>query len=234
MIGDTASYTAHAWWQVGAAPDAVLSYVMAHRPAGSTLTGTGSGGNSRTGSRFWMLDYSWPPEPGVLGARELQVTVTALPGSASGVLAESQSDWVVPRPSSERIPSGVGEIDITSHRPPGQPSELARVTNLRKIRQAVAVFNAMPIVQPIVYHCPELRGGGPVITFTFRRGVGGPAVAQVSFTEFPNLDAVGGPCTAVELTIHGRRRHPLIGGDFIRRIDKLLGIDLEPRHLEGK
>jgi hypothetical protein len=69
-----------------------------------------------------------------------------------------------------------------------------------------------------------------MITFTFRRADGGPAVAEASFTEFPHLGEVSAPCTPVELMVRGRRGRPLIGGHFIRHIDKLLGIDLEPRH----
>jgi hypothetical protein len=225
LIGETPRYTAHAWWRVDASPGDVQSYIRAHPPVGSQPTGTGSGGNTRTGSRSWTLDYTWPPRRGVLGARELQVTITALPGSAAGVLAESQSTWVVARPRSEEIPAGIGEVDIASHKP-GQPSSYARVTDAGKVGRLVAIFDRMPIVQPGVFSCPALIAGGRVVTFAFRSGVGGPAVAQASFTEFPHFRGVSGQCTPVELRIHGRRQRPLIGGQFIRRIERLLGIDL--------
>jgi hypothetical protein len=43
-----------------------------------------------------VLDFTWPPRLGVLAERELQVTITALSRSTTGVLAESQS-VTVPR-----------------------------------------------------------------------------------------------------------------------------------------
>jgi hypothetical protein len=84
----------------------------------------------------------------------------------------------------------------------------------------------MPIVQPIVINCPMLQFGGRIVTFDFRARDGGPSVAQASFTEYPHLGTGSGPCTPVELTIHGRPQHPLAGGHFITRVDRLLGIDL--------
>jgi hypothetical protein len=161
-----------------------------------------------------MVGYTWPEVAGVLGDRELQVTVTALPGSVTGVLAESQSDWVVPRPSTERIPGSVREIDIIA-RKPGRSPYLVHVTDGGEVRYMVGLFNSMPIVQPVTINCPALLGGGQVLTFTFRNRRGGPSQAEASFTEFPNLSAWSGPCTPVELRIGGRRQQSLAGGHFI-------------------
>jgi hypothetical protein len=172
-----------------------------------------------------MVDYTWSPVPGILGYREVQVTVTALPGAVTGVLAESQSDWIVPRPHSERIPPTVRQIVITSRKPGHRPTS-TRVTDRRKVSQVVAVFNAMPIVQPIIFSCPLLLTGSPVVTFTFRTRPSGRTTAHASFTEFPHLGAGSGPCNPVELRIHGRPQDPLTGGHFVSRLEKILGVDL--------
>ncbi len=219
---DSARYNAHEWWTVQGRPGAVIAYVKAHTPAGSRQTDAGSGGNLRTGSRSWMVGYTWPSIPGVMGEREVDVTVTALSASTTGVLLESQSDWVVPRPSSERIPATVRAIDIRTVAPNRAPAEV-RVTAGRQVRRIVAIFNAMPIVQPIVINCPALIAGGPQVTFSFLSHTGGPAVAKAGYTEHPNLGLWSGPCTPVTLTIDGRRQRDLTGGHFITQIDKILG-----------
>src|ERR1700722_12861595 len=97
---DFASLTAHTWWTVPGNPQSVIDAIEANPPAGATQDGTGSGGNFKTGTSELDVDYQWPPIAGVLGPRLVRVTVTSLGRGLTGVLAESQSIWGVPRPGS--------------------------------------------------------------------------------------------------------------------------------------
>ncbi|HEX4008607.1 MAG TPA: hypothetical protein VHX62_01280 [Solirubrobacteraceae bacterium] len=217
----------HAWWRVSGDAAGVLAYVRAHAPAGARPGGTGEIIDTHTGASARTLDYDWPPIAGVLGERELAVTVMTLPGGVAGVLAEAESDWIVPRPASERIPSAVREIDIAVAKP-DQPAGAPRsVTSRARVRRIVALFNAMPITQPAWYSCPaEMLSGSRRLTFTFRARVGGPALARATYADYRPLNAPSGPCTPIQLTIGGRAQDGLIGGYFIRRIDRMLDANL--------
>ena len=112
---DMAHAVAHEWFSVPGTPDELISYVRAHPPAGGRVFTTGSIGNAFTGTSAQILYFQWPSVAGVLGSRELAITATALSGSVTGVLAESQSDWIVLRPASEIIAvAQTHEIEITS------------------------------------------------------------------------------------------------------------------------
>jgi len=227
LSADSARAVVDAWWRVTGDAAGVLAYIRAHPPAGATLAGTGESGNTHTGVVAQSLDYEWPPIAGVLGQRELQITVMDLPGGAAGVLAEAQSDWVVPRPSGERIPAAVREIDIAIARPQ-QPAGPARgVTGRARVRRIVALFNAMPITQPEVTSCPaEMLSGSRTLTFTFRATAGGAALARATYVDYPPLDGPSDQCKSIQLTIGGKAEDALTGGDFIARIDRVLGANL--------
>ena len=109
-----ATATAHAWWTVPGAAQRVIDAIEADPPAGATQAGTGSGANAKTGTSELEVDYQWPPVADVLGSRLLRVTVTSVGGGRTGVLAEAQSVWVVPRSASERIPAATRVVEITS------------------------------------------------------------------------------------------------------------------------
>jgi hypothetical protein len=229
LTATTARIDVHAWWRVPGTPAAVLAYIRAHPPAGSRLFATGSSGSvGSPGSpapgasdSAQSLDFSWPPPGGVLLFRELAVTVTALPGGQTGVLGQAESDWIVPRPVSERIPAATRDVDITSALS-GRPTISVRVTRPATVRRIVAIFDALPTAQPVFYACPLLLNvGARVITFRFRAGPQGRQLAQATYTAYPHL-ATSGPCNAIQFTISGRRQTALLGGAFMRRIQRLV------------
>jgi hypothetical protein len=232
LTATTARIDAHAWWRVPGTPAAVLAYIRAHPPTGSRLFATGSGhigppGRPAPGAsdNAQSVDFSWPPPGGVLRFRELAVTVTALPGGQTGVLGQAESDWIVPRPASERIPAATREVDVTSAAT-GRPTISLRVTRSATVRRIVAIFDALPIAQPVFYGCPLLTSeGAHVITFRFRAGPQGRELAQATYTAYAHL-ATSGPCNAIALTIGGRRQTALIGGDFMRPIQRLVHTSL--------
>lgn len=229
LVATTARADVHAWWLVPGRPDSVLAYIKAHLPAGSKLYATGSGHSGRSGRTVEFVDYSWPAIPGVMGFRELAVSVTSLSSTVSGVLAQAQSDWIVLRAASERIPAGTHEIDVTSAKLGGSAIVSLRVTTAVKVRRIVALIDAMPIVQPATMSCPGLTDvGARVMAFKFRPHVAGKLLAQATYIDYPGLTATSGPCNAIDIRIRGRRRAPLIGGDFVTQAQRVLGVRLRP------
>ncbi len=216
----------HAWWLVPGSPDAAVAFIKSHPPSGSTLDGTGAmyaGGTLVDQS----ADFAWPAIPRVLGERELAVTVMALADGETGLLAQSQSNWIVPRPRTERIPAATHEIDISSALVNGPTTVALSVTGEAKVRSIVALLDSMPIVQPAVYHCPALIGtGARLIGLDFRAATGGELLARATYVAYRGLAYSSGPCNPIELMIGADREKPLLGGDFLRRIQRVLGVSL--------
>jgi hypothetical protein len=225
LEGDEARTVAHGWWEVPGIPGDVIAYIRAHPPTGGTQFGTGAAGNIYNGTSADSLYYQWPGVRGVLGYRELAVTATALPDGETGVLAEAQSDWIVPRPTGERIPSSTAEIDIASGTPRQAPSESFSVSTPSEVRKIVRLINGLPIAQPIVYNCPALTDPR-FVRMTFRAATEGPALAVLTYYDFRPWAGPSNACKTVDLTIAGRRQDPLIGGDFLQAIGRMLGRSL--------
>lgn len=221
LEGDRARVTAQVWWQLPGSPAAAIAYVRAHPPRGSRLAGTGTSGNQRTGTSAELIVLQWPPVPGELGSRELTVTATALPGGRTGVLAEAQSDWIVPRPAAEHIPGTTRLVQITSGAPSAPPTVSLAVTDPVRVQQIVAVINRLPIAQPITYACPLLTDPR-VITMTFLAATGGRPLAVARYLDFRPWSGPSDGCKTVTLTIGGRSWPPLIGGRFLTTLDRLL------------
>jgi hypothetical protein len=227
LASEFASATAHAWWTVPGDPQSVIDAIEADPPTGATQAGTGSGGNFKTGTSELDVGYQWPPQAGVLGTRLVRVTVTSLGGAMSGVLAESQSVWIVPRPASERIPAATRIVQITSTVPGAANGGNLTITRHTRVDSIVALLNRLPIVQPGVTGCPALVLPAKTITMTFRARPGGAALAVLRFVDYrPWKAAYSSECEPVQLTIGGRRRDALNGGEFIRQIERIIGVSI--------
>ena len=231
LEADFANVTAHAWWVVPGSESAAFSFFTSHVPLGAKQTGSGSLVNVKTGIESQFVMYQWPSRPRVLGNRELDVTVAALPNGSTGVLAESQTDWVVTRPRSERVPAGVHEIDVTSVKWNGPTTVSLRVTDTRQIHQLTKLIDAMPIVQPVAISCFSLGyRGARTITLTFRAALGGPTLAKAVYTDWANGNGVpwnpSSQCVPIDFYVGGKRQTPLIGGWFVRTANHLLGVNL--------
>jgi hypothetical protein len=225
LTATTANADAHGWWRVPGSPGSVIAYIRTHPLAGATLSSTGSGENGRTGRTELTVSYGWHAIAGVIRLRALAIYATALSDAVTGVLAQAESDWIVPRPASERIPAATHEIDISSAKLHGPTAVSLIVTSPAKVRRIVSLFNAMPIAQPAAYACPALMlAGARVIRISFRTGRGGSLLARATYIDYPPLPAASGPCTPIELSIDGRRRDPLIGGNFLKTIHRIIGI----------
>jgi hypothetical protein len=235
LEAEFASATGHAWWTVPSDPQSVIAAIEGDPPAGATQDGTGSGGNFKTGTSELDVDYHWPPVAGVLGARLLRVTVTSVGGGLTGVLAQSQSVWIVPHPASERIPAATRIVQISSAVPGAADSGSVTVTRGAQVGAIVTLLNRLPIVQPGVTGCPGLMLPAKTITMTFRAGpgpgpsahAGGAALAVLRFVDYrPWKTAYSSQCEPLQLSIGGRRRAALDGGTFIKQIERIIGLSI--------
>jgi hypothetical protein len=224
LEADFASATAHAWWTVPGDPQSVIDAIEADPPAGATQDGTGSGGNFKTGTSELDVDYQWPPVAGVLAARLLRVTVSSIGGGLTGVLAESQSVWLVPRPASERIPAATRIVQISSAVPGAAHGGSLTLTRGARVDAIVALLNGLPIVQPGATCCPALIDPR-TITMTFRARTSGPVLAALRFADYrPWKAAYSNECAPVQLSVAGRRWPALDGGAFIEQIERIIGL----------
>lgn len=222
LVASSAQATAHEWWIVPGSPTGVLAYIEAHPPRGASVDSTGSGGNFFTGQTFETLTYAWAPVGGVIDLRELEVIVTAVPGHRTGVLAESDSVWLVPRPRAEKAPDSTREIDITVSGSHGTVAGAYRVSGGR-VSEVDRRFDALEVVQPYVTSCPsESPQGARVVTLEFRAGPAAPVLAQATFTAFAGWGTTGSQCDPINFSIAGRRQTPLLGGDFFGWLGRLL------------
>lgn len=127
-------------------------------------------------------------------------------------------------PRAEMIPAGVREIDITTAPLAGAATRSLTVSSGSRIRRIVALIDAMPIVQTGVYGCPALRPqGAQRITLLFRSGAARTVVARATYIAYPGLALSSGPCKPVQFWIGRREQRPLLGGSFVRRLDRIIG-----------
>lgn len=229
LESEFASATAHAWWTAPGDPQSVIEAIEADPPWAATRDGTGSGGNVKTGTSELEVDYAWPPVTGVLGDRLLRVTVTRIGGGHTGVLAESQSVWIVPRPASERIPAATRIVQISSAVPGAADGGHLTITPAGQVDAIKALLDRLPIVQPGVTGCPGLMLPAKTITMTFRASASAsvPSLAVLRFVDYrPWTTAYSSQCEPVQLSIGGRRRAALDGGGFIEGIERIIGLNL--------
>lgn len=218
LESDAANAIASQWWQLPGTPWQAMAFVRSHPPAGAKAAG--SNVIYQAGAIALSLYFQWPPVPGVLGGRTLAVTATTLPGGATGVLLESQSDWVVLRPSSERIPSTVRRLELTSTAL-GQPPIRLRVTRPDQVTAVVRIINSLPIGQPAGYFCPA-QHDPRLIKVSFQTRSGTP-LALLYYMDFRPWLSPSIACKTIGLTIAGRPQDPLLGGNFLPVLQALLG-----------
>ncbi len=164
----------------------------------------------------------------MLGQRELSVSIAALPQGRIGILAEADSVWILPRPPGERVPETARVLSVTSAKL-GGPTTLARNVAARPaVTKLAALLDAMPVVQPGAYSCPDLLlKGARKITLVFRAHAAGPQLAKAVYIAYGGeLANDSGPCNPIDFWVGTHREHPLIGGRFLSRAQRILGFSL--------
>jgi hypothetical protein len=100
------------------------------------------------------------------------------------------------------------------------------VTRRGQVGSIVALLNRLPIVQPGATGCPALIDG-KTITMTLSARSSGPALAGLQFVDYrPWQAASSTECAPVQLSVAGRQRPALDGGDFIKRLERIIGLSI--------
>jgi hypothetical protein len=189
------------WWVLpNTAPASAIAYLTAHPPSGSTLDLRGDGSGPGTPS-VTFVGLGRPPRAGVLSQRELVVEAVPLRDGSTGLRADAQVVWLIPRPPGERIPGGITAVKASTYR----GAKLGRRTTFRsqrQIRAIVAAINGLELFQPGARSCPIDLGAN--VQLVFERGRTQIAIAHID---------VGG-CEPVTLRLRGVAEPELQGGSF--------------------
>jgi hypothetical protein len=220
----------HGWWTSSESPTAVLGYVKSHPPAGGQQTLSGQTEQCQPGqfppshctaTSRW-IGFSLPAKPGVLGTRRLLVEVVQLSDGSTGIRADAQVQWIIPRPRSERVPSGVRVIDV--ERTGSRPLSRA-ITDPAQVRRIVALIDRLPTLQPGVWNCPAIRAQPGVVRFIFRDSRHGAALARASVRATVGSSDTG--CDAMGFSIRDQRQTALVRArHFLRSVGRLLDVQL--------
>jgi hypothetical protein len=221
----------HEFWTTLASPRAVIASVKAHLPAGAKGTGSGYSGMSM------FVSYSLPAVGApALGPRTLAVNAVKLTDGGTGVRADATVRYAAPRLPAQRVSAGARVLEIAMTRAPFGPSPPPTlesplvITKRSDVRRIAAIVDGLPFVaslRGVAISCPAILPA-PIVTFTFRAGTTGPALATVS--EAANTPTQAGPCFTTALTIRGHREPGLLeGGKLLRQAGAILGVKLTTR-----
>jgi hypothetical protein len=203
-----------------------LAYVKAHRPA--------TRGYYQLVFESSSVIFMWTIDGQHLASQQLQVTVATLADGRTGIMAQAESVWMVPRPRSERAPTSVRSVAVTLRMgsgPGGMKHEHAHTylfTHAAKVTSIVNAFDALPIAQPgLVYSCPAMIAHMPLLSVRFISGAGftlGRALVNV----YPGSDGASGwnACDPIDFWIGSRRQTPLTSHTFVKQIGRLIGADI--------
>jgi hypothetical protein len=202
----------HSFWRVPERLDSVIAFVKNHPPKRMRHQGGGTSGGSGIPANK-SLDFLLPRSSFALPARWIEVTMAALSDGSTGIRVDAVAGWIIPRPSGEKVPAGVREIDIHSrHRS-------THVTQAAKVHTIVRWFDALNIVQSgPIFSCPALIGGSRVV-FDFRS-----AHRVLLARARLNSGGISTQCNPIEFSIGGRIQTPLVGLTFWRRVKRLVGL----------
>lgn len=210
----------HSFWRVRAPLASVVAFLRRHKPSGAQPPRWSAG--PATGPHIppnQQVAFGFRALGGRISTRLLNITAVALPRGWTGLRVDAEDVWIVTRPVGEKVPSGVHEVDITSAFPPHPPRMAVSVVDPAQVREIIGWIDAMPVVQPAAYSCPML-GNGPIVTLDFRTR-SRALLARASVLDF---EGISGPCNAVHLSIGGQPKTPLIGGSFLRKLQRLLNL----------
>lgn len=219
LLGSRDLVDLHEWWRVPAGTASVLRFIEAHSPGGAKPTGRGHLGAKGVRGRY--LQFSWPAVREELEVRSLVVSVVALRHGATGLRADAEIQWIVPRSASERIPREVSQITITRPARRNAAALSIMVTASARVRTIVRWVNRLSTVQPGNEECPSPH---PVVPLTLSfRGRDGALLAQASYP----VESLAVCDTAMSLSIRGQAQTPLLGGrPLLEKIGRLLGTPL--------
>lgn len=202
----------HRIWLVHEPLRQTAAFVAHHPPRGGHPSGRGySSGRHIPANKSFT--FSFRPIPGHISTRELEITLVALPRRRTGMRADAQDIWMLPRPPMEKVPAAVREIAVRT-------SKAARlVGSAAKVRRIVDWFDALPIVQPGGrFGCPPDTVRRPPMSVRFLSGKG----VLLARASVPGAFGIGA-CAPIEFWIGSHRQKPL-SGHLYGRISRLLAV----------
>jgi hypothetical protein len=203
----------HRWWTIPEPVSTVYGFVRSHVPPQAKLfTWSGPPGSVGAPAASFVA-FAFRPGVGYLPLRELAVEMVGLAGGSTGVRADAQVQWVIPRPRGERIPGRARLVEVTVARPGATPLATRTVTDRYRVHRIAAMIDGLQIVQPEAINCPSYPTSAPEVTFTFRAAAGAPVLARASEPAYASEPTT--PCDPMTITIDGRRWTPLLGGAFV-------------------
>lgn len=196
-------------WRVHLPLDQVFAWEDAHRPRGSTKDGAG------TGSKWGVLTdrelmYLYPPIAGRISDRRLNFNLIVKPGGWTRIYVWVQDTPIVARSPNERLPVGVTQVVFRSH----------LITDHAKVAKIVHWFDALPIVQPGIGSCAWYSSNSSVVHLDFGNAAGN-VVAHASLALRYGLRS--DRCSPITFDVGGHPQSPIDGGDFFRRVKRLVG-----------
>ncbi len=93
----------HHWWTVSGRQGDVTAFIRAHAPRGGKLLMSRAGVQGPGVPAGHVRAYQWPAVRGVPWSRELVIAAVDLSGGRTGIRADAQVQWTIPRPADERI-----------------------------------------------------------------------------------------------------------------------------------
>lgn len=202
----------HRLWRLDKPFEQAISFVNGHAPRGARLSGGGHTGGRHI-PKNKSFTFSFPPVADRISTRQLELTLVALPHQQTGLRADAQDIWLVPRTPSEKIPAGVHEVDVRTSK------AHVRVTSAAMVQRLVRLVDSLPIVQPgLVHGCPPDTIIRPPMSIRFLSAHG----ALLARAQVPGSFAIGA-CAPIEFWIRGHRQKPL-SGHLYGEIGRLLGV----------
>jgi hypothetical protein len=216
----------HRIWRVSGLPREALARIRRSHPAGLKINGGGSAGKHGLGEReveyWWYVTFRARSRPG-LGSEVLAISTTAAPGGGTLLRADGEVVWLSARPPAERVPVGVGTVEVARGPTYKQMTVRRTISASASVRRIIVALDILPIVQPGTWVCPA-EPLGPVVRLTFR----GPADEVLAEAVQAAGDEVG-DCSPMYFSVRGREEKPLAkGANVIGIISQMLGLRLLP------
>lgn len=207
------------WWTTSQAPAALLAWIKAHPPTGTTADGSSTSTSSGTAD-LWVQDFAAPAQPGVISQRLLEAAVTAAPGGGSALRVDAIVTYLPTKSAAETIAVPV-MLEVTPDYPgqgQGQQQGAAnpavapvKVTDPLKIAEITSLVNGLPAAPTGGMNCPMDNGSGLKVSF---QSASGAPWAQA------DINASG--CRTVTITVNGKAQPALSGGDQLT--DQIISI----------
>ncbi len=199
---ETAGY--YKYWVSDRGLQPLIDWVKAHPPAGAVLAGTGaSGRNGMVTSEF--LSFWYAPASEVTDGAQLFVSGSRLPDGRTAIRVDADVSWLVIRPVTEQVPSGVRTIVLTFTQSgqQGQPTtQTVTVTDPNQVEEIEWLTDVLPVQQPTAAppSCPALISS---VDVRFEDGNGNTLA-----------EANDGGCPGMSFSIDGKSQDPLAPGDY--------------------